>query len=698
MSTLLRWMLLSVFAAGGVGVAICLAVTSSPQPAKKIAVRASVVEAAESPSRVEPTTVQPLPAAPIPPTPVVMLQPQYAQAQPLIAQDKSDMTGEELLEQLQEKFERAIEAQAAAQQKPEQPRSNNSGESADDANEVLPAPTAGKTAPGASRREGTTRVQGEGDDHLTIHIQDDDIRRVLEMISVQGGMNILPSPNVQGNVSASLIDVDIETAMAAILRSTGYAWRREGNFIYVGTAEDFKSQRQLADTIGTRIYRPHYVRAAELQALITPLLSEGIGAISVSGPAEVGIASDNAKAGGDNFAGGDALVVRDFEAVLSEIDQVVRQVDRKPLQVGIEAMILSVELDDENQFGVDFQFLRDSRHIRMASGTPLTDLGGMSFSDGGMKFGFLDSSLGAFLNALESVGDTSVIATPRLLCLNKHRAEILIGQQLGYISTTVTETSTAQSVEFLEVGTQLRLRPFISPDGMIRMEVHPELSTGSVELKGDFTLPEKEVTQVTTNIMVPDGCTMIIGGLMREDLDKRSSQLPHLGDIPGIGFLFRNRTETHRRSEILVLITPHIIVDEEACAEGERAACEFHRRHETLADEMAPYARRHMGRKFFRMAQEAWVCGDRTSAQKYIELSINFDPINRAALQLRSEICAGRHDASAGGLIQAGAYSAEGEAMPLVDEASYAHPNSNPAVTQASAPAPTGPNSTSRLR
>ena len=79
---------------------------------------------------------------------------------------------------------------------------------------------------------------------------------------------------------------------------------------------------------------------------------------------------------------------------------------------------------------------------------------------------------------METVGDTHVIATPRVVCLDKQRAEILIGSQLGYISSTVTETSTAQNVNFLEVGTQLRIRPFISSDGLVRMEVHPELSTG----------------------------------------------------------------------------------------------------------------------------------------------------------------------------------------------------------------------------
>ena len=105
------------------------------------------------------------------------------------------------------------------------------------------------------------------------------------------------------------------------------------------------------------------------------------------------------------------------------------------------------------------------------------------------------------------------------MVLNKHRAEILIGEELGYVSTTITETSSSQSVEFLELGAQLRLRPFISTDGLIRMEVHPELSDGSVEAKSGFTLPNKEVTQVTTNIMVRDGCTVVIGGLMREQLD-----------------------------------------------------------------------------------------------------------------------------------------------------------------------------------
>lgn len=505
----------------------------------------------------------------------------------------------------------------------------------------LPAP---RDVPAKSRNQ-ITRVGADGDDQLSIHIQDSDIREVLELLSEQGGLNILASNSVQGKVSAALSRVDIDTALAAILRSTGYVARREGKFIYVGTTADFQSMEKALDRIGTRIYRPNYVKAAELQALITPMLTPGgVSAISVTSASTIGIETDSNSGGGDRFAGGEAVLVRDYEAVLAQVDQVFEELDRRPLQVAIEAMILSVKLNDDNAFGVDFQFLRDHKHVRMATGSPFGDVGEVTFKDDGLKFGFLDSSLGAFVNALETVGDTDVIATPRLMCLNKHKAEILIGAELGYLSTTITETSSTQNVEFLKVGTQLRLRPFISNDGLIRMEVHPELSTGQVRVEQGVTLPDKEVTQVTTNIMVPDGCTVIIGGLMREDLTTTTSQVPLLGSAPAIGWLFRSKQDKIERRELIVLITPHIVCDPQMCAEGDKGACEFHRRQAVRADHMCPVGTRQLGRKYFRLAQKAWADGDGKRAMQLITLSIHFDPSSRAAIDLRTDITAGQHN------------------------------------------------------
>ncbi|HIQ20133.1 MAG TPA: hypothetical protein EYH34_02690 [Planctomycetes bacterium] len=479
---------------------------------------------------------------------------------------------------------------------------------------------------------------GEGDDQLVMHFRNEDLRQVLELLSDQGNLNILASNSVEGTVSASLNGVDIDSALEAILKATGYVARREGKFIYVGTPEDFRTMEQALDTIGTRVYRPSYVSASDLQTLIQPLVTPDIGVVSVSSQPETGIEADNTSAGGYNFAGGDVVVVRDYEAVLRQIDQVVGEIDVRPLQVAIEAMILSVKLEDSFKFGVDFELLRNKEHIRFGWGTPLNSLATFSFKKGGLKFGFLDTSLGTFLDALETIGDTNVIATPRLMVLNKQRAEILIGEQLGYVSTTITETSSSQSVEFLDVGAQLRLRPFISEDGLIRMEIHPELSTGSVDTSSGFTLPNKETTQVTTNIMVPDGCTVVIGGLMREQLETTGTQVPLLGSLPVIGVAFRRKTEKLQRREIIVLITPRIVREPEACVEGDQMACQFQRRQAAYAEKMSPLGKRSLARRYLRLAQDAWASGDLKLALRFAEMAVHFDPESRAAIELRARI------------------------------------------------------------
>lgn len=525
--------------------------------------------------------------------------------------------------------------------------------------EALPAPAqageAAATAPRQPSRDIIRRQEGEDDDRLVITTRDEDIRAVLEMLSEQGGLNILASPSVQGRVSANLKNVDVQTALNAILKSTGYVSRREGSFVYVGTPQDFLAMQQSLDRIGTRLIRPNYVTAQELQTLLTPLLTPGIGKISITSAAQTGITPDTSNVGGNSLAGDDAVVVQDYEAVLAELDQIVHEVDKRPAQVAIESMILSVKLDDEYKFGVDFVALRDKNHVRLGWGTPRqapinggggvdpvtgARLGELQFDTGGLKFAFLDDNIGVFINALETVGDVNVIATPRLMCLNKQKAEILIGAQLGYISTTVTETSTAQNVEFLEVGAQLRLRPFISSDGLIRMEVHPELSTGQVKVQGAFTLPEKELTQVTTNIMCPDGCTVVIGGLMREDLSVNDTQVPLVGSLPIIGPLFRSKSEKIERREILVVVTPRIVYDHETCPSGAKQVDAFLTRQDERLARMSPITRPALSTRSLLKAQEAWAAGNVRLAALQARLAVHYDPTNNQAIAFRDMVLA----------------------------------------------------------
>jgi type IV pilus assembly protein PilQ len=153
------------------------------------------------------------------------------------------------------------------------------------------------------------------------------------------------------------------------------------------------------------------------------------------------------------------------------------------------------------------------------------------------------------------------MANPKILALNKQTGKIIIGRSDGYLSiTNVAEGGTAtQQVEFLESGTILEYRPFIGRDGMIRMEIHPEQSTGQVVTEGGFTLPNKSTTEVITNVMVQDGQTIVLGGLFKEETNLSRSQVPILGDVPVVGELFRGVSDVSTRIELVVLITPHII-------------------------------------------------------------------------------------------------------------------------------------------
>jgi general secretion pathway protein D len=180
---------------------------------------------------------------------------------------------------------------------------------------------------------------------------------------------------------------------------------------------------------------------------------------------------------------------------------------------------------------------------------------GFGTNSNGVKFGWVGGSTTGFIKALETLGETKVLAAPRLLVLNKQRAEVHLGDQLGYITSTQTQTSTTETVNFMPTGTQLRLRPFVSSDGMIRMEVHPERSSGALDGKG---IPQTNAQQVTTNVMIPDGATIVIGGLIDTEVTHGWAGVPLLSRLPWIGYLFRDTTDETKKRELIVIITPHI--------------------------------------------------------------------------------------------------------------------------------------------
>jgi type II secretory pathway component GspD/PulD (secretin) len=148
------------------------------------------------------------------------------------------------------------------------------------------------------------------------------------------------------------------------------------------------------------------------------------------------------------------------------------------------------------------------------------------------------------------------LATPKLLALEDQAAETLIGDRLGYNVTTTIDNVTTTSTEFLESGVILKVKPSVDQESRVLLEIHPEVSTGTVS---DDGIPNQTTTEVTTTMLVHSGQTIFIGGLMRRNATETREGVPVLGDIPGVGLLFSNRSISTFNTELVVLITPYII-------------------------------------------------------------------------------------------------------------------------------------------
>jgi len=509
------------------------------------------------------------------------------------------------------------------------------------------------SAPPTGGTGGGLNVTSKG--KVELHVQGADLRRVLQLLSTQSKTNIVASKEVQGTVTADLYGVTFTQALDAVLRSAGFRYVQQGNFIYVMTEKEYNTWTASKRKMAVRVFKLSYVSAATAKDLIAPAMSSD-GTVSVTPAAKTGVASSSDDAGGDDLAAGDILVVRDYPENLEKVAQIIREVDVRPQQVLIEATILRATLDETNALGIDFNALAgvdfrtlSSTSTGMTSISPgavpagqLDDEGATFRTDlnsaitsGGLTIGFISNNISFFIRALETVTDVSVLANPKLLVMNKQRGEVMVGNRDGYVTTTITETTATQTVEFLETGTQLIVRPFIAADGYVRLEIHPEDSTGG--LTAD-QLPYEQTTECTSNVLVKDGHTIVIGGLFRERTDLTRAQVPGLGNIPLLGNLFRRRSDVTKREEVIVLITPHIIrqpVDEEVSQALKDTVYRFRF---GMRQGLMWFGRDRLAQRHLRWARQHLADGNVDKALWDVKMALSLEPRMASALRLKERL------------------------------------------------------------
>ncbi|HUT29970.1 MAG TPA: secretin N-terminal domain-containing protein [Sedimentisphaerales bacterium] len=506
------------------------------------------------------------------------------------------------------------------------------------------------------------------------------IREALTVLSERYQRNIVPSQGVEGVLPfTKLFDVTFDEAITAIL-GPNFKYEQEGQLIKVYTKDEYKKIKTDVDRRVYRVFTLYYITADEAVKLLGPVLSE-VAKVQSSAPAEKEISGGSSTGsggsstgsgggsigsggGGDSMALPDTVVVYDFPENIAKAEEVLKSLDRRPKQVLVEATILSALLTEGMELGVDWNFMAGfsldgtsgtqdivsggtiSRgttasspiaDIKTGAGTPIETARFATAGGPGLRVGISAGDFRMFISALETVTDTTILANPKVLAVNKQEGSVLIGTNLGYRSSTTISSggvATEGEVKFLQTGTQLVFRPYIGDDGYIRMDIYPKDSSASLNEDG---VPTEQTTQLKTNIVVKDGETIVIGGLFRDVVTTTRNQVPLLGDIPIVGALFRGTTDSTRREEVIILLTPHIIAGA-GDTQGEARLADVERKRYGARMGLQGITRAKLAEDHYVKAVQYYADGNSVEALSELDSALDLRPTYLEALRLKEKI------------------------------------------------------------
>ena len=358
-------------------------------------------------------------------------------------------------------------------------------------------------------------------ENVTMSIKDGDIKDVLTALSNLGDQSIVTDETVKGKISISFDNVPFDTALDLVTRTKGLAYRNVHGVIVVS------SQEQITKYYGdVAVFKINYAKADDVKTILKDIVKgEGAG-LSVD-PITNSIVFTGTRA--------DEQKVRDTLAL----------VDIPTKQVTLEAKIISLSNDDSKKLGISWDW--DVLPQAKSSST----YGGIIHLGHGYK-----SSFQATLNALLSSDKTKILATPRIITIPGKEASIFIGDHIPVVTQSTTNGTTSTSTEYVDAGIKLSYTPVVSNDGYITAVVHTEVSTPNYL----DTVKNYKITSRTadTNVRMRNGETLIIGGLINETDEASIRKIPFLSNLPILGELFKDRTKTKNKTEVMIILTPHI--------------------------------------------------------------------------------------------------------------------------------------------
>ncbi len=395
---------------------------------------------------------------------------------------------------------------------------------------------------------------------ITLDLRNVEISSVLQVFSSETGMNIIAGRDVYGKVTVMVKDMDPNEALDMILRSNGFQYTKEGNTIKVYSSGEPPRVEELPDGTFVRTFVINYIVAAELQDTLKKLMPETANIYTTGGSK--------------------TIVVKGSANDIRKAEILIRNLDIPPRQVMVEAKIVEVSLTESQHMGVNASHTNPENATEVVQTVGLAG-GPTDATAVGLYYTITDASIPALLEVYANRTGFNILSSPKVLAMNDQKAEIITGSRLGYKVKTITTTGMVESVEFLDVGTKLVITPSIKSDGLIVMDIHPEISDGAIVNE----LPQKNSTETTTKLIVKDGQTIVIGGLVRDTSQKSVKGVPILMDLPILGMLFKRTELISEKKEVIILITPRIL-DAKLAAEMESKITEIEKARKDITPSM----------------------------------------------------------------------------------------------------------------
>lgn len=391
---------------------------------------------------------------------------------------------------------------------------------------------------------------------VSLDADDASLPAVLKILAEKGDLNIITGPGVtNGKLTIHMKDVPVEQAVNLVVRAAGLAYERIGNSILVAEAKSLQEETGLS----SYVLSLRFADANDVKAAIKGLTER----VEVD-------------------RGGNRLVIVTSPRIISEVEEIVSELDKPARQVMLEARIVEISTDDVKKLGIDWDLLNRNGMV-FVEGTTKSFTGTGGIEPPGQinpnylfpntpgtsdifqlkNFTRIPMVFRAFLDAIIQEGSGKVLANPKLATLNGKEATMLVGTRVPFtITSTVFAGGAAaptQTVEREEVGIKLAITPLINADGYISTTIRPEVSSITGFKGQNNDLPVVATRQASTTVRLKDGQSVIIGGLLSEESTVNNTKVPILGGIPGLGMLFQHRGVTTKKTDLVIEVTPHIL-------------------------------------------------------------------------------------------------------------------------------------------